>query len=125
MTHISDYNISYIMNGKILEVEMSGDITNTNGATPREEIIRFISKEKPAAVLIDVRTLKGRYKITDMYYEVRKIPEDTPILSTAIVDLKEQEKFNTFLETTSQNMGMPTKWFTDIDSAREWLKLKL
>ena len=121
----SEYKIKHHVNNRILEIEILGSIANTSPISLRSKIIDLIMKEKPGAVLVDIRTLKGRFKITEIYYEVREYPKSTPILSTAIVDLKEQEKFNSFLETTSQNMGLPTRWFMDIDSARDWLKSKL
>ena len=43
-------------------------------------------------------------------------------MDTALVDLKENEDWESFNETTAANVGVSIKWFTDIDAARAWLK---
>ncbi len=125
MEEASESNISSDLNGPILEVKISGDASKTSAKKIATEISGLVVKNKPKAVLIDVRSLKGRFELGDLYYGVRDLPRGVPILDTAVVGLKEYEEFDSFLEITSQNVGLPTQWFTEIEAARAWLKSRL
>jgi hypothetical protein len=120
----SDFHISSKIIGGILEVEISGEAKKTNSDFIANEIHKSIISTAPAAILLDIRGLKGRFEIVDLYYQVRTFSQKAPILDTAIVGSREYEKQDSFLEITSQNIGLPIRWFTDIDAAREWLGSK-
>lgn len=106
----------------ILEITMSGEVTQESVEKLQDNVFAHIKAKNPKLLLVDLRTLMGRFGITDAYYRVRNYPHDLPRIRTAVVDTKENFEFGRFHETTSLNVGIPTKWFTDIDSARTWLK---
>jgi len=76
-------------------------------------------------VLCDIRALQGPQEIAAAYFRVRSIPTDVQILPLAVVDQPGNWEFKSFYETTAANAGQSLKWFTDVESARAWLKSKL
>ena len=69
---------------------------------------------------------RNKYRvIIDAYFRARSIPSDVKILPAAVVDRSENWDYKSFYETTATNAGQSMKWFTDIESARAWLKSRL
>lgn len=69
--------------------------------------------------------MKGPEDIVAAYFRARSIPTDVQILPAAVAERPGNWDFKLFYETTSANVGQLIKWFTDIESARAWLKSKL
>jgi hypothetical protein len=117
------YSISSFVKDGILEVVVTGDISTPFAR--KAMMNEIIDMEKSANVeqqLVDVRSLRGRLAIFEVYGLVRDYPEDRPKMIVALVDTPENAESASFHETTASNAGVVFKWFTDTDEARNWLK---
>jgi hypothetical protein len=119
-----EYQISASENKGILEITLTGEATQNNAKKIQDEVISMMISLKASGLLVDVRGIKGRLGYTEAYFRVRSYPPDVPRIKVAIVDLAENEDYESFHETTAVNAGFPYKWFTDIEAARKWLKSK-
>ena len=117
-----DYQLSTSVNDGIIEIIITGEITNSTVDDLRNEVRTIAWSLNAKALLVDVRAVKERLGVTEAYYGVRSYPTDRSRISTAVVDLPEHETYQLFLETTAYNSGLRIKWFTNIDDARTWLK---
>jgi hypothetical protein len=123
MEEKTNYHITTSMNEGIVEIVFTGKITEYTIKMLHNEVIRTIQDKNAKAVLSDVRALKGHNDaFAAAYFRARNIPEDIQKLPAAVVDLPGNEDFKSFYEITSANAGQRVKWFTDIESARTWLK---
>lgn len=116
------YQISSSVNDGIIEIIITGEVTDSTVDDLRNEVRTIAWTLNAKALLVDVRAVKGRFGVFDAYYGVSSFPSDRPRISTAVVDLPEHEAYQLFLETTAYNQGLRIKWFTNIDDARTWLK---
>jgi hypothetical protein len=73
---------------------------------------------------VDIRALKGRLGITETFFRAKDYPSGFRRIQSAIVDLPENADFQSFAEDVKSNIGISTKWFTDIEVARNWIKGK-
>ena len=117
----SEYKISSAGNDKILEINITGEVTKSSMDQLAVETAVIIIESGLKNVLVDVRALKGRLGIMDTYSFVRS-PAEKPKVKGALVDLPQHEEYLKFLETTARNAGLSLKCFIDIDAARAWLK---
>ncbi len=123
MKERSCYNITASVNSDILEIVAIGDITEPD--TRKIMMQEIIDVEKSTNVkmqLLDMRKLKGRLEIIEIYNFVRDYPPDRPRMKVALVDIPEYAQTASFHETTAVNAGLLCKWFSEIDEARGWLK---
>jgi hypothetical protein len=117
------YQLSASVNEGITEVVISGEVTKDTADEVQQEVLAIARSTKARALIVDVRALKGRLGSGDTYFRVRSyVANDEPSLPTAVVDLPENAKFESFHETTAANAGVTLKAFTDLDAARAWLK---
>jgi len=116
------YKLSTSENEGIIEIVITGELTKYTLDELHAEVITFIRESKAKAVLCDVRFSKGPNEIIEAYFRARSIPADVRILPAAVVDRPEKWDYTSFYETTATNAGQQIKWFTDIESARAWLK---
>jgi len=117
------YNISASENDNIVEIIITGEVADHCIDKLVHEVQAILEPMNPKKLLEDVRSLKIKRSITDIYSLVRNYP---PLLriKTAVVDIPEHSGFESFHETTARNAGILMKYFTDINKAREWLKGK-
>jgi len=120
----AEYQISSSVNEGILEIILTGKETQSTFEKMKKEIDNIIITSIVKNVLIDCHALKGRLGITKTYERVRSHPPEIYKVNIALVDLPENADYQKFHETTALNAGMKFKWFTDIASARAWLKNK-
>jgi hypothetical protein len=73
-------------------------------------------------VLCDVRAVNGPDEFGEAYFRVRSFPPELNKLPLAVVEPSDNVAYQSFYENTAANAGLSMKWFTDIDSARAWLK---
>ncbi|MBN1365927.1 MAG: hypothetical protein JW976_14055 [Syntrophaceae bacterium] len=116
------YQMSSSMNEGILEVVLTGKLTNRNVDKIISELIVLQKSLNTNDELIDVRKLKGRFDFSEADIFVKTIPSDKPKMNTAFVDTVENADYNSFYEIVTLNAGLSFKTFTDIDIARAWLK---
>jgi hypothetical protein len=122
----TNYQLSTSVNEGILEIVIAGEVTESTVNRLHTDVITIIQEKKPRALLIDISALKGCYEdFVAAYFRVRSIPPDVQKLPSAVVDLSKNVAFQSFYETTAANVGQSVKWFTDIETARAWLKSRL
>jgi hypothetical protein len=113
-----DYQISKSMNEGVLEIAVTGKVTEHNIPVLQEE---FNSHRAAGCykLLIDIRSIDGSVDESALYHIKR--PRRT-IGKTAVVDRPEHEQYKMFWEKLTGYSPMELKWFSDIEAAREWLK---
>ena len=122
MENGTDYQLSTSVNERIIEIVITGEITEDAVKNLQNEVFAIVKSINARDLIVDVRALKGRFGFTEAYYRVRSYSPDTARVNTAVVDIEENAAFESFHETTAKNVGRSLKWFTDIDAARAWLK---
>ena len=120
----TDYQISSSVNEDILEITLIGEITKDAVPKLEFEVIDIIKSNNLKNLLVDFRSIKGRFGYIEAYERVRNYPPDRSRVKNAIVDIPEHADYESFQETTARNAGLSWKCFTDIDKARSWLKSK-
>jgi hypothetical protein len=125
MAEKENYQLSTMVNDGILEIVITGELTKDSIDMLRGEVIEIIRNTNAKAVLCDVRNAKGPQDITEAYYRSRSLPADVKIRPSAVVERSENWDYKSFYEATAANAGHILKWFTDIESARTWLKNRL
>jgi hypothetical protein len=116
------YHLSMSVRDGIVEIVATGEITKNDLDALRAEVLKSVRENNAKAILWDSRAAKGPKDITGAYYRARSVPSDARILPCAIVELRENKDFQSFYETTAYNAGQSMKYFSDIESARAWLK---
>jgi len=116
--------LSYVNDG-ILEVVLTGKLTNRNVDKIMNELIVLQKSINTNDELIDVRKLRGRFNFSEADFFVKTIPSGKHKMNTAFVDTAENADYNSFYEIAALNAGLSFKTFTDIDAARAWLKRRL
>jgi hypothetical protein len=124
MGNKAEYQISSSMNKGILGIVLTGELTNDSIEKIKNEVFDIEQSMNTKNVLIDVRKLRGRIGFTEAYSFVRNIPSDRHRINIALVDIPEYAELDSFHETTAFNAGLSVKFFTDIDTARVWIKSK-
>ena len=124
MEEKAEYQILASVKEGLLEIVLKGQVAERTVKNLANEMITIIKGNGIKNVLIDVRAIKGRFGLTKAFNSVRSYPPDILRVNSAVVDLPENADYQSFQETTSINAGLPFKGFTDIDSARDWLKSK-
>ena len=122
MENGTDYQLSTSVNEGILEIVITGEVTEDAVKKLQNEVFVIVKSINSRFLIVDVRALKGRFGFTEAYYPVRSYSPDTARVNTAIVDIEENAAYESFHENTAKNVGRSLKWFTDIDAARAWLK---
>lgn len=120
------YNLTIEKKGDVLWVTATGMRSLETVISMSKDIMAACAEQKVRRVLIDVRELKERmkmgeiYEISDKYFP--KIRDRSVITHSAIVDLKEFEHEYKFFETVAMNRGFNLRLFSDPDEAVEWLR---
>lgn len=120
----AEYQILTSMSGDIHEIILAGELTAKNIEKLENEVTAIIKSNQVKNLLVDARTLKSRLNNAEVYYRARNHPPEFYRINIAILDLPENFEFRSFQEWTSINAGLRWKWFTDSDSAKEWLNNK-
>jgi hypothetical protein len=118
----AEYQISSSVNDGILEIVITGELADSDHDKMSKEVIAIIKGVN--VVLVDTRLLEGRFGIIETYERVKNYPPYMYKIHIAMIDTLENAKLRSFHETTALNAGLNFKWFTDIDTARDWLKSK-
>jgi hypothetical protein len=122
MEEKKSYNLLSSVHDGIIEIVISGEVAINAVEKLQNEVFTAIQSTNIRNVLVDVRNIKGRFGPAEAYFRVRGYLPEQRLFNTAVVDLPENEAFESFHETTGCNAGLSLKCFTNIDSAREWLK---
>jgi len=118
-----EYQISTSLNEEILEIVLTGELTNDSFKKMRNEVFAIEKLMNTENELINFRALNGeRIAYIEAYIEARNIPPDRPRINTTLIDIAENAEWGYFFEINALNAGLSFKWFTDIDAARAWLR---
>jgi hypothetical protein len=116
------YNITTSEKKDVLEIVVTGDNAQPlTHETMIKEIIEIDKLTNLKKQLVDIRKLKGRFTVSEIFNLVRNYPSTRPVITVALVDTPENAEIASFHEDTAFNAGIPLKWFTDIEEARKWL----
>jgi hypothetical protein len=116
------YHLSTFVNEGVTEIVISGEVAENAVEKLQNEVFAIMKSTAARNVVVDVRAIKGRFGFFEAYFRVRNYPPDRPIVNTAVVDLPENQEFESFHETTARNAGLSLKCFTDIQAALDWLR---
>jgi hypothetical protein len=116
------YHLSTFVNEGVTEIVISGEVSENAVEKLQNEVFAIMKSTAARNVVVDVRAIKGRFGFFEAYFRVRNYPPDRPIVNTAVVDLPENQEFESFHETTARNAGLSLKCFTDIQAALDWLR---
>jgi hypothetical protein len=119
-----EYQFVTSVNEGILEIIIGGKVQSNDVGKLLSEVNAIAKAVNVSTLLVDVRSVKGRFGFAESYYRVRESPMDTPKMKIAIVDLEENADLQSFQETTAKNAGLSIKWFIEIEAARSWLTSK-
>jgi len=117
----AEYQISSSVNEGILEIILTGEVTESSAEKITNEVAAIIKGNGLENMLADVRTIKGRF-FTEAFFCVKNYPPYIYGVKVAIVDIPENSNFQLFHEITAKNSGVSFKYFTNNDAARDWLK---
>lgn len=122
MEKTATYQLSTSLKEGIIEVVITGELTSHYTKKLQNEVLAVAKSKNTRTLLVDIRTLKGRFGYVETYNRIRMPNPDERPSRTAAVDVEENTNIRSFHETTAINAGWSMKWFTDIDAARAWLK---
>jgi hypothetical protein len=121
MVDQAEYQISSsVVNDGFLEFVVTGNAIGSDFEKMINEVDSIIKANNTKKAIFDIRTLEGRLERTEIYRFVRNYPSVIYDIQCAMVDLPE----NVHYKTASKNAGLSLEWFTDIDTARAWIKNK-
>ncbi len=120
MENNMNFQLSSSVNDGILEIIITGELKESSINKIYNKVDNIIKANGVVKAIWDFRAFKGRVDKTEFYRLVRNHPSVFYEIQAAIVDLPE----NTDYETAARNAGLSIKWFTDIDTARAWIKNK-
>lgn len=118
----SAYEVKTKLSEGILEVVITGEGTPQTSDAIRKDVLDAIKDYCPQAVVCDTCGYQAPRDIAEAYFHTRNLPYDIRVLLTAVVDSQADANYTSFCETTAANAGISVKWFSDIESARIWLK---
>ena len=118
----STYSVSSSFDDGILEITEAGEVKEKEVETLTNEVLSIIKASNVESVLVDVRTIKGRFGYTEAYMRVKNFPAERATVNIAIVYHPENAEYEKYQETIALNAGLSWKCFEDIDAARSWLK---
>jgi hypothetical protein len=116
----ADYQISSSVKEGILEFILTGNAIGSAFEKMLNDVDTIIKANSAKKAIFDIRALEGRIERTEIYRFVRNQHFIIYEVESAIVDLPENASYGTAVK----DAGLPWKWFTDIDAARDWLKSK-
>jgi hypothetical protein len=113
------YQISSSMNNEILEIVVTGGVTETNLESALNEGNAIIKSSNAKKALVDFRAFNTGLDPSEFYRYARNYYFAIFEIQYAVVDLPENLKYR----DAAIRAGLKSlEWFTDIDAAREWLK---
>ena len=122
MAKKAEYQLSSSVNEGTLEIVITGEVTANTIKNVDEEIHTLLKTTESRVILIDIRAVSGRLGTVESYFHVQNYSSEMQRADIALVDLEEYADLQSFYETAASNAGMSLKYFTDIDTARNWLK---
>jgi hypothetical protein len=117
----SDYHIEVVSEGVHLGLALTGRLTPANAEGVTRALIAKVQAGTSRRVLLDLRGLKGRLPVAEIYHVVTRYAEDARPFKTALIDHPRHAATSLFHEDVSVNRGLPMRYFTDPAAALAWL----
>jgi len=124
--HQDHYTLTTEDKGSHVLVRASGFRTRATVIAMTIEIFDAILATRLSKALIDVRELKGRLGILDIYIVVTEVFQKLRgkgVRKVAIVDERVSSSRDWLIETIARNRGFNFRVFSDQEDALEWLDL--
>jgi hypothetical protein len=115
------YSLSFNTDGPILRIKLSGQASVNNAAEIARQTHEIIARHPQQLIYIDVREIKGRLKLFEIYEHVSGYAKNAPRRRTAVVELASHRESYSFFETVSINSGLNLRVFTKPGEAEAWL----
>jgi hypothetical protein len=113
------YQVSSSVNEGILEIVFTGEVTHSTFENMLNETNAIIKANNAKKVIADFRGSENKTEPSQWYYYLRNYHHAILDIQYAVVDRPENEKY----KTATMNAGLTSlKWFTDMDTARKWIK---
>ena len=122
MEQKSTYRVSSSFHEGILEITEAGEVKEQEVGALTNEVLSIIKASNVESVLVDVRTIKGRFGYTEAYMRVKNFPAERSRVNIAIVYHPENAEYEKYQETIALNAGLSWKCFEEIEAAKSWLK---
>ncbi len=119
---IRNYQIESSVRDGILEIAVTGEITNYTFENMMNEILAIEESSNVRNELIDLRELKGRPGYAAVLNMIKKYPAFKSRMNTAVVDSPANAKIESFHAEMASNAGFNYQWFKNIRKAKEWLE---
>lgn len=118
------YQIGVSWNEEILVITLSGQASEHNAAEIVREVIGIANEKRPRRVLVDSRNLRGQPGFADTYFLAREYPLQDAYITPriAVINREENRSLASFRETTTWNLGLNIRYFSDPDEAIVWLR---
>lgn len=116
------YCLSLSADGDICEIGIAGKLTMQDIVELKEKINEMAVLHKIEKMLIDVRDARAEIGYPETYLLAMMTPPYFEKIFSAVVYAPEYAHLALFHEELMTQNGIPTKFFTDIDEARNWLK---
>jgi hypothetical protein len=109
-----------------VHLTMTGSVDYKTGESIYASLILYIRKHAGSRFLFDVSDITGR---PDIFQSIQLIDASSPevirqVLRIAVIDPVTSRAIYLVAESIMQTRGMKIKWFTQKDSALEWLTEK-
>lgn len=120
MENNMNFQISSSVYDGTLEIIITGELKESSINQIYNEVDNIIKTNGVVKAIWDFRAFKGRVDKTEIYRLARNHHSVFYEIQAAIVDIPENADY----ETAARNAGLSIKWFTDMDTARKWIKSK-
>jgi hypothetical protein len=119
MENTGKYQFSTSMNNGVLEVVMSGEVTESNFKSALNEGNAILKESKATKAIVDFRAFNTCIAPSEIYRYARNHHFVIFEIQYAIVDLPEKVHYR----DAAINAGLKSlKWFADMDEARKWIQ---
>ncbi|MGD0279153.1 MAG: STAS/SEC14 domain-containing protein [Smithella sp.] len=113
------YHVSSSEKDGILEIIVTGEVTDRTYENVTNEVNAIIRAHKATKVIADFRAIEKRIEPSEMYRYFRNYNSALFEIQYAIVDLPDNIQYR----NAAKDAGLTSlMWFTDIDAARKWIK---
>ena len=120
METAKEYQISSSVNDRFLEVVVTGNAIDSEFEKMMNEVDSILKANRAKKAIFDIRAIGGRLPHTELNRFVRNHPSIIYEIPSAIVDIPKNDHY----KIASKYAGLSWEWFTDIDTARDWLMSK-
>jgi len=116
------YKLTPYIHEEFVKIVITGEVTRDDIKDLTNEVYKIVQLTNAKKLLCDVRGVKGRFGYTDMYLFATNVPSAFFNIPTALIDLPENEKLQSFRQYVAEHAGIPVKWCTNPEEAISWLQ---